>query len=283
MPIITELNLYPIKSCAGLSLNEATLTEAGLATQLVYDREWMVIDADGVALTQRTHPKMALIQPRIKGDHLEIRAPGMLALEVPLDLPAPDTTPRLNVNVWGNEILAFDLGELCATWFSKFLDAPLRFVRFHADAIRFANTKWTGEIQAPTLFADGYPLLIISQASLDDLNRKMLAAGREALPMDRFRANIVISGCEAHEEDYAEELVSGDIRIKPVKPCARCNLPAVSQSSGKVGPNPLDILMTYRIDERIDGGISFGMNSIVLAGSGQTLRVGQELELNLAF
>lgn len=283
MPVITELNLYPIKSCAGWSLKEATLTEAGLATQLVYDREWMVIDADGVALTQRTHPKMALIVPRIKGDVLEIKAPGMLTLEVPLDLPDPEHTPRLTVVVWGNEILAFDLGKLCATWFSKFLDTPVRFVRFHSEATRYAKAEWTGEVQAPTLFADGYPLLVISQAALDDLNQKMRAAGREALPMSRFRANIVLGDCNAHEEDYAESLTDGEICIKPVKPCSRCDLPAVCQQSGEVGPNPLDILATYRADARIEGAISFGMNSIILGGSGQTLRVGQELALNLAF
>jgi uncharacterized protein YcbX len=283
MPVISQLNLYPIKSCAGLSLKEATLTEAGLATQLIYDREWMVIDDNNVALTQRTHPRMALIQPKIKGDHLEIRAPGMLALEIPLDLPDPALTPRLTVTVWENPILAFDLGPLCATWFSKFLDTPVRFVRFHSEAQRFAKEKWTGDVKAPTLFADGYPLLVLSQASHDDLNQKMRAAGREAIPIERFRANIILSDCNAHDEDYAEDLVSGEIRIKPVKPCSRCDLPAVCQRTGEVGPNPLDILQTYRADERIEGAISFGMNAIVLGGDGQTLRVGQELTLNLAF
>ena len=283
MPILTELTLYPVKSCAGIALKEAQLTKAGLASQLVYDREWMIIDADGVALTQRTHPKMALIVPRIKADTLELRMPGMLALDLALDLPDPVNTPRLNVSVWESTILAFDCGQLCATWVSKALDTPCRLVRFHSEATRYAQAEWTGAVQAPTLFADGFPLLLIGQSSLDDLNQKLKQAGRMPLPMNRFRPNIVISDCPAFEEDYAQELVCGEIRITPVKPCSRCNLPAVEQSTGIVGPDPMDIMSTYRADPRLDGAISFGMNCIVSGGAGQILRVGQNVDIKLAF
>ncbi|MEN9868816.1 MAG: hypothetical protein RL748_4406 [Pseudomonadota bacterium] len=283
MPIITALTLYPIKSCGSIHLSEAQLSDAGLNSELIYDREWMVIDEHGIALTQRTHPKMALIQPRFKADMLELRAPGMLALELALDLPDPAATPSRMVQVWDDTMLAFDCGDLCATWFSRALDTECRLVRFHVDAKRLAKREWTGSIEAPTLFADGFPLLLVSQASLDDLNQKLVAQGRDPIPMDRFRPNIVISDCAAFEEDYAAEFISGDIMIKPVKPCSRCNLPAVDQSTGEFGPDPMDILQTYRANPIIDDRISFGMNCVLLSGQGQSLKVGQTLEMNLAF
>jgi uncharacterized protein YcbX len=283
MPIITELHLYPIKSCAGIALQEAQLTEAGLSSQLVYDREWMVVGPDGVAITQRTHPQMALIRPRIKGDVLEVRAPGMLALEIALDLPDPTSTPRLDTSVWDNPVLAFDCGELCATWFSKAIGVPCRLARFHSEATRYASAKWTGDHAAPVMFADGYPLLLIGQSSLDHANQKIQAAGREPVPMNRFRPNLVIADCAPFEEDYSASLMSDDIEIKPVKPCSRCTFTAVDQATGIPGPNPLDILQSFRADPRLDGEVTFGMNCIVAKGAGQTLFVGQTLDAQLNF
>ncbi|HEY0845344.1 MAG TPA: MOSC N-terminal beta barrel domain-containing protein [Noviherbaspirillum sp.] len=283
MAIITDLTLYPIKSCAGISLREATLTAAGLMSEHIYDREWMVVDANGAFMTQRQHPKMALITPRIKADTLELRAPGMLRLEIPLGLPAPEDEATLNVRVWDATVPAYDCDETTATWFSKFLGTPCRLVRFHADAKRIASMAWTDGVEAPTLFSDGFPLLVISEASLADLNDKLKAHGRAPLPMRRFRPNIVISGIEAFEEDYAASLAVGAARLKPVKPCARCQIPSVDETTGEFGPDPLDILRTYRANPKVDGGIAFGMNTIVLEGTGEVLRIGQELDVSLAF
>ncbi len=283
MPILTELNLYPVKSCAGISLREATLTAAGLMSEHIYDREWMVVDAQGNYMTQRDFPRMALIAPRIKADTLELRAPGMLRLEVPLGLPDPEDEKTLAVRIWDEELKAYDCDEVTATWFSKFLGVPCRLVRFHAEAKRLANPKWTEGVEAPTLFSDGYPMLVISQASLDDLNGKLQAQGRPALPMNRFRPNIVIGGVEAFEEDYAASFNIGNAVLKPVKPCPRCPMPAIDQATGEVGPDPLDILQTYRVNPKVDGGIAFGMNTILLQGEGQLLKVGQDIELTLAF
>lgn len=283
MAILTELNLYPIKSCAGIALREATLTAAGLMYEQIYDREWMMVDAQGEFITQRDHPKMALITPRIKADTLELRAPGMLRLEIPLDLPNPDDEKTLQVRVWNDTVNAYDCDETTAAWLSNFLGIPCRLVRFHAEAKRIANTKWTGGIDVPTLFSDGYPMLVISEASLADLNEKLTAQGRNALPMNRFRPNIVISGIGAFEEDYAQSFKIGTATLKPVKPCPRCPVPSIDQATGEIGPDPLDILRTYRTDPRVDGGITFGMNTILLEGEGQVLRVGQELEVDLAF
>lgn len=282
MPTITELNLYPIKSCAGIALREATLTAAGLMSEHIYDREWMVVDAQGAYMTQREFPKMSLITPRIKADTLELRAPGMLRLEIPLGLPHPDDARTLNVQIWDDPVMAYDCDETTATWFSKFLGTPCRLVHFHSDAKRTASTAWTNGIEAPTLFSDGFPLLVISEASLADLNDKLKAQGRAALPMKRFRPNIVISGVEAFEEDYAESFTVDAAKLKPVKPCPRCPIPSVDETGG-FGPDPLDILRTYRANPKVDGGIAFGMNTIVLEGEGQVLRVGQEIDVTLAF
>ncbi len=283
MPTLTELNLYPIKSCAGIALREATLTSAGLMHEHIYDREWMVVDMQGEFMTQRQYPKMALITPRIKAETLELRAPGMLRLEIPLGLPAREDERVVHVSVWNDTVEAYDCDETTAAWLSNFLGVPCRLVRFHANARRIASTEWTEGVEAPTLFSDAFPMLLISEASLDDLNSKLTAQGRAALPMNRFRPNIVINGIEAFEEDYAESISMGGAKLKPVKPCTRCNVPSIDQTTGEVGSDPLDILRSYRANPKVDGGITFGMNTIVLEGDGQVLRVGQEIDVQLAF
>lgn len=283
MPILTSLIHYPIKSCGGISLREATLTAAGLMSANIYDREWMVVDADGMCISQREYPAMACITPSIKADTLELRAPSMLRLEIPLDLPHPDDAPTLEVDIWDTTLIAYDCDALTAAWFSNAIGTACRLVRFHPHAKRFASAKWTGEVAAPTLFSDEYPVLIISEASLDDLNQKLAVQGREALPMNRFRPNIVISGVEAFEEDYAASIRIGKAVLKPVKPCARCTIPSVDQTTGIVGSNPLDVLQIYRANPIVDGGITFGMNAILLEGENQLLRVGDEVSVNLAF
>lgn len=283
MAILTTLNLYPIKSCAGIALREATLTAAGLMSEHIYDREWMVVDSQGGFMTQRDYPKMALITPCLKSDTLELRAPGMLRLEIPLDLPHPDDEQTLQVRVWNDTVKAYDCDETTATWFSNFLGVACRLVRFHPNAKRVTNTKWTGGTEAPTLFSDGYPMLVISEASLADLNDKLTAQGRGTLPMQRFRPNIVIGDVEAFEEDYAESFRVENATLKPVKPCPRCPIPSIDPATGEFGPDPLDILRTYRANPKVDGGITFGMNTILLEGEGQVLRIGQHVEVNLAF
>ena len=182
MAILSEITLYPIKSCGGIALRAATLTRAGLMSEQIYDREWMVVDATGVCLTQREHPKMALIAPRLKLDTLELRAPGMLRLEIELGLPHPQLAPMLEVQVWDDTVRSYDCDEVTATWFSQAIGVPCRLVRFHPDVVRATSTKWTDGVAASTMFADGYPVLIAGNASLDDVNEKLRAAGRAPLP-----------------------------------------------------------------------------------------------------
>lgn len=282
MAILSEITFYPIKSCAGIALREAVLTASGLMSEHVYDREWMVVDADGRFLTQREYPRMALIVPSIKVHTLELRAPGMLRLEIELGLPHPQHAPMLEVQLWDEPVRAYDCDEVTAAWFSNAIGTPCRLVRFHPEVVRSTSTKWTGGIAAPTLFSDGYPLLVASRASLDDVNQKLHAAGRAALPMNRFRPNLVLDGIEAFDEDYADALQFGATVLKPVKPCPRCPIPSVDQATGVPGPDPLDV-MRYRAKPALDDAICFGMNAIVIAGGDERIVVGQEVGFELAF
>jgi uncharacterized protein len=287
MAILSELIVYPIKSCAGISLPEAVLTSAGLAAGGVSDREWMVVGDDGQFLTQREYPRMALVTPHLSPGTLVLRAPGMAMLELALEhvpnLPGSAQQTRRDVHIWDDTLAARDCGEAAAAWFSQAIGVRCRLVRFDPNTTRIASAKWTGGVKVPTLFSDGYPFLVIGSASLADLNGKLLAAGRAALPMNRFRPNLVIDGIEPFEEDYVESFQLGDALLKPVKPCPRCPMPSIDQASGVAGPDPLDILRTYRGKPQLDDAICFGMNSIVIAGGGERLHAGQEITLTLAF
>ena len=281
MATVSELVLYPIKSCAGLSVTEATLALDGLSANGVHDREWMIVTRDGLFLTQREFPRMATIAPRIEADELVVEAPGMPPVRLPLAHDA--AAPTLEVLIWDEHVLAADCGENAAAWFSDAVGAPCRLVRFRPDVVRPKISPWTGGLPAAARFSDGYPILLIGQSSLDDLNAKLAKAGREKLPMNRFRPNIVVEGIDAFEEDFVAAFTDDDISLRPVKPCARCPIPSVDQATGIPGPDPLDILQTYRANARMDGAVTLGMNVIVEEGIGRTLRVGQELNAEFAF
>jgi uncharacterized protein YcbX len=283
MPTLSQLLLYPIKSCGGMAVQEATLFETGLAAQGVHDREWMLVTESGQFLTQREFPRMALIRPRPDGGNLRVSSPNMGDLLLPLAWQ--DEAPLRTVQIWDDVVSAADCGDLASGWFTEALDTRerVRLVRFRHDVVRPTSVKWTGGLPSQTRFADAYPLLLIGQSSLDDLNLRLRAAGREALAMDRFRPNLVVAGLEAFEEDYTAFLCTGTAEIRPVKPCARCPIPAIDQATGIPGPDPLDILQTYRANPKLDGAVCLGMNCIVSAGAGSRLRVGQELAAELAF
>ena len=287
MPSITALTLYPIKSCAGISLSNALLTETGLSFATVNDREWMVVDQNGLCLTQREHPTMALIRPSILDGQLVLESNGALTLSIPLVRDNLSQLATIQVRVWDDSLLAYDEGEECAAWLKSVLGIACRLVRFHPSASRVANNQWTGNQDVPTHFSDGYPLLLISEASLADLNQKLTARKLAPVPMNRFRPNIVIDGIAAFEEEYAESfsmaMVGQTICLKPIKPCPRCPMPAVNQLTAHVGDNPVDVLQTYRSNAMLDGAVAFGMNVLVSQGSGQYLRLGDVLELHLAF
>ena len=275
MASISALSIYPIKSCRGVALSSATLGDAGLESAGVGDREWMVVDADtGIFVTQRQAPRMAMIAPSLQPDALRLAAPGMPDLQLPIDPVAPGKTD-IEVKVWNHVCRAFDAGDAAAGWFSKCLGRRLRLVRFDPAHRRLSTREWTGDVEAPNRFSDGYPILLISQASLADLNARLVEAGREALPMDRFRPNVVIDGVDPYDEDHFDHLHARGIKLKPVKPCPRCPIPSIDQATAEFGADPLDILARYRADQRT-GGVVFGQNVVVLEGAGATIGVGQQ-------
>lgn len=277
---IARLFVYPVKSCAGIEVQQALLTDTGLDL----DRAWMVVDARGMFLTQRTLPRMALIQPQLKTEEMVLRAPGMLALHVAIDaVEAPAT-----VTVWRDTVPAWDMGAVAAQWFTDFLGQPCRLVRFDPEHRRLSSMEWTGGIEAPNQFADGFPILVASEASMEDLNGRMLAAGHAAVGIERFRPNIVLAGVGAHDEDRVDLIrvdggAEGEVHLQPVKPCARCPIPNIDPATAQSDPAVGDLLRTYRQDKRLDGAITFGMNAIVRKGAGQMLRVGQRIGADLRF
>jgi uncharacterized protein len=264
---ITGLYIYPVKSCRGISLPRAQL----LATGLAGDRGWLIVDARGRFLTQRELPAMALIGTAIEDSRLRLSAPGLPDMEA----DAAHRGERLRVKVWNDECWGIDAGAAAAEWLSRFLGRELRLVSFDATAPRDCEQGWLGDAQATTQFADAYPLLVISEASLADLNARM----PRALPMNRFRPNIVVNGVEPFAEDGIRELRGEGFAIRPVKPCTRCVITTTEQSSGeRDGEEPLRTLKGYRWDASLRG-VAFGQNAIVTGGAGQWLAEGQELEV----
>jgi uncharacterized protein YcbX len=281
---IARLFVYPVKSCAGVEVSEALLIETGLE----FDRAWMVVDEAGEFVSQRELPRMALIRPQLKHSEMVLRAPGMLALHIAFDRVEAPT----RVRVWNDEVAAYDMGDLAAQWFSDFLSEPgkprkLRMVRFDPEVRRLSSLKWTAGVEALNQFADGFPVLVASEASIAELNARLAAAGHEAVGIERFRPNVVLAGIEAHDEDRVDMLhiatEEGEASLKPVKPCARCPIPDIDPATGTASPEVGDLLRTYRSDPRVDGAITFGMNAIVLAGVDHALRVGQRVGANLRF
>lgn len=265
-----SLHVYPVKSCAGIDVAEALVIETGLE----FDRAWMLVDVQGQFVTQRTLPRMALVRTELKTFELVLRAPGMLALHLKLDT----VEKPVRVTVWNDEVAAYDMGDLCAQWFTDFLGQTLRLVRFDPEQKRLSERRWTGALEAENAFTDGYPMLVASVAGLAELNRRLEAAGHAPAAMARFRPNIVLDGLDAHGEDALDDIVfdtpDGPIRLKLVKPCARCPIPDVNPATAETGHAVGDTLATYRADARLDGAITFGMNAVIVEGIEHTLRAG---------
>ena len=285
--VIAQLFVYPVKSCGPLAVDSAVLTDQGLE----FDRAWMVVDAQGEFYSQREFPRLALVQPQLRQSDLVLRAPGMLALH--LSLNGVESAAR--VSLWGEDLDAWDMGQLAAQWFSDFLGAPARLVRFDPAFERASSRKWTGGQTALNQFSDGFPLMVISQPSLDELNRRLQAQGQASVPMARFRPNIVLTAAsdalgaswQAHDEDRVDLLhiqtAGGPVQLRPVKPCARCEMVNLDPLTAEGSPQVLDMLHSYRQDARLDGALSFGMNLITVAGLEQTLALGQPVRAALRF
>lgn len=270
--------LYPIKGCRGFRVPDATLAQTGLEVDGIGDREWVVVDQSGEFLSQRELPKMALIETRLTGESLQIRASGMLQLDVPF----ASEGEVLTVKVWNDDVAAVTQGEIADAWLTQFLGLRCRLMRFDPQASRLSNAKYTGAAIAPYKFADAFALLVCSTASLAELNARLATKGAAAVTIERFRPNIVLDGIEAFDEDYIEQIVIKSARLQVVKPCVRCTVPNVDLATGEAGFEPGATLATFRNDTRA-GGLTFGVNAIVAAGAGARLSSGDAVEVSLRF
>ena len=265
MITIASLHVYPVKSCRGVERTDARLTEAGLE----HDREWMIVTPQWRFVTQREQPRLALIATGLDQQGLNLSAPGAPTVAVPFDFKGDS----VQATVWRDRCNAHDQGDAVAHWLSDFAGRPLRLVRFDPAHRRPSDTAWTGAVDAVSRFADGFALLAISLASLADLNTRLPAP----LPMNRFRPNLVLDGLPPYGEDTVGDLVAGAVRLRRVKPCARCSITTTNQATGVVdGDEPLRTLKTYRWDAALRG-VTFGQNLIVVTGDGERVCAGMEL------
>ena len=302
---IAALWVFPVKSCAGISVQQAVLTPTGLA----HDRAWMVVDADGEMVTQRELPCMTLIQPELLNScarvaELVLHAPDMAVLHLPLtNGSASPEAHAIKVRVWDDQVPAFDIGDAASKWLTDFLGSglgPLRLVRFDENHHRPSSAKWTQGLPSLNQFSDGFPVLVASTASLDELNARLQAKGEAAVDMRRFRANVVLGHVDAssnhalqavplnaHDEDRINTMTlhteGGPAQLKPVKPCPRCPIPDIDPDSAQSHLSVSDAMQAYRQDPRVNGALSFGMNCLPVAGIGQVLRVGQRVSADWAF
>jgi uncharacterized protein len=261
MTSVQELNIYPVKSCRGIARQSVKVRPTGFE----WDRQWMVVDSTDTFITQRTHPRLATIEPALSPDALMLNAEGLGALGVPLGHEGPPVTVR----VWNDVCVAADQGDEASAWLSEALGDAVRLVRVGVQMDRMANARYAGPDPAPVTFVDGYPILVCNRASLDDLNARMPAP----IPMARFRPNLVLEGLAPFAEDRIAALRIGDVTLRLVKPSVRCIITSTDQRSGERSTNPLPVLRKFRFSRELMG-VTFGENAVIAAGVGGTITLG---------
>lgn len=268
MASVASLHVYPVKSCRGIAVDSFRVTETGPE----WDRRWMIVRPGGMFITQRSHPAMATIAVAIEGSTLRLSAPGLMPIELPVD-HAGRSWP---VVVWRSECLGIDAGDEAAAWLTEVLGEPLRLVRQDPARPRLANPDYAGPGPHPVSFADAYPVLMISRASLEDLNRRL----PEPIPMARFRPNVVIDGVEAYAEDAMTCFRAGAVVLRGIKRSDRCAITTTDQETGARNPQqePIRTLKTYRYDRALKG-VVFGQNCVVESGVGERLAIGTPIEI----
>lgn len=274
---IASLHFYPVKSLQGIALERTTLGIRGLP----YDRQWMVVDQVGRFVSQRQLPAMAQIAVRLEDERLVLEHPEAEPLAIAL---TRHDQPPLTAYVWDDACSAFDEGEEAMAWLTRVLGdlrgSALRLVRFDDKYQRAVESRYLQGETAHTAFADGYPFLIASTASLQALNRSLKQKGLDPLPMNRFRPNIVIEGASAFAEDGWHKVMAqaGEYCFGVRKPCQRCKITTVNQSSGtiEIPGEPLKTLIEMKT-QPLRPGAYFGQNATLLAGEEQLIAVGDEL------
>lgn len=258
---VAGLFVYPVKSTRGIARARVSLT----ATGLEWDRQWMIVNARGVFLSQRTHPQLARIVPQLTAQALVLDAPGLPTLAVPLDAAGVRTAVR----VWDDACIGLDQGDEARDWLSRAVGEPVRLIRVAPDMGRLANPAFAGATPAPLCFPDGYPVLVCNEASLEDLNERLPVR----IPMERFRPNIVLRGLPAWAEDHIGMLSLGPVTLRLVKPCTRCAIPSIDQRSGERSVDPLPALRKFRFSGALRG-VMFGENAVIVEGSGEAIERG---------
>lgn len=268
MRILSEIHIYPVKSLGGIALDEARVETFGLQ----HDRRWMIVDETGRFVSQREIPAMVLLGTAIEPEHLVVFVKNNPAesIRIPLNL-SPEAQQATEVGIWGDRCEALVLPDAVNEWFSDHLLQSLRLVHMPDSTRRWADGRYAPPGQYVS-FADGFPILIIGQASLDDLNSRM----EQPLPMERFRPNFVFTGGEAFEEDNWREFEISGQRFSGVKPCARCIIPTIDQQTGERAAEPLQTLNTFR---KQDSKILFGQNVVWLGGDGGMVRAGANIRV----
>jgi len=258
---LAALYLYPVKSARGIRVDAADLGATGLR----HDRRWMIVDAQGRFVTQRTDPRLGRIVPVVDPDVLRLTAPGLPDLRLPLH---PDAGASTTVTVWDDTVEALGCGDEADAWLTGVLGPGHRLVAMAGDGARPLGSKHArpGDVVS---FADGYPYLLTNTASLEDLSRR---AGL-ALEMERFRPNLVVEGAAPFAEDDWSSVTIGSVPFRVVKPCVRCVVTTLDPRTGVGGREPLRSLATFRRDA--SGGVTFGQN--LIADGGGTLRVGDSV------
>jgi uncharacterized protein YcbX len=282
---ISEINIYPIKSLKGISLDSSAVERRGLE----YDRRWMLVTPDGMFFTQRDFPHMSLISVQIGSGGLDVGSDRAGKIHVPCE---PDKGERKRVTVWGSVCDGLIYNGVVSEWFSDAIGTDCRLVHMPDTSERHVNPLFNNGDDIVS-FADGYPLLVISEASLADLNGRIAARYRDEeppqpLPMNRFRPNLVVADAEAFAEDAWGHVRVGEGLFRTTKPCERCVVTTVDQSRGKFdGKDPLKTLATYRIAKDVmpdryaklgltPNSVLFGQN-LIAENPGVVIRVGDEV------
>lgn len=266
---VSGLFVYPVKSCRGIALDEAQVGARGI----LWDREWMVVNRDGQMLTQRTHPLLAQIATELvfeeEEDVLILSVPGRRSLRV--SLGDNGGLPRKRVHVWRDAVWATIEGGWAGPWISDTIGTECELVRIEAE-----HARRSSDGSALIRFQDGYPFLVIGQASLADCNRRIIDHGSTPVPMERFRPNIVVASREPHEEDRWTRVRIGDVMFEGATPCVRCPVTTRDQTTGDRDPQqePLRTLATYR---KTDEGVTFGRNFVHRTNG--VIRIGDVVEV----
>lgn len=264
---VSGIFIYPVKGLGAITLQESPVMPRGL----MYDRRFLVVDASNEFVTQREYPKMATVWVELDGDEIIFSAPDMDSVSFPA---IPASAPTRTVHIWSSHVPAHSVSSDADLWLSQYLGFDAHLV-YMPDTTRRAVNPEYGEPGDIVSFADGFPLLIASEASLVDLNARIVANGGASVPMNRFRPNVVIKGCDAFAEDRLGEIHIGDAFFRAAKLCARCQVTTTDQAAGEVrGPEPLRTLATFR---ETASGMMFGTNLIPLGGG--TIQVGNTVVL----